>query len=164
MNFEGKHPTVPGPPPEVEMLDWAEGRFLLVTTGVERLSGAVHGPMAERWLAGEALVVEGMRRIAELGRIGADAFRSRDWDALAEAMAENHSIVATLGGSGAEIDHLIGRCMASGARAAKLAGAGLGGTVIALADDVDDLEARLRIEGYSRFMRPSPAPGVKLES
>ncbi|HVT11755.1 MAG TPA: hypothetical protein VHE55_05780 [Fimbriimonadaceae bacterium] len=162
MDFAGKHPVESGPAARVEGIE-GDLPFLLVTTGVERLSGAVHGPMSERWLKGEKAVVEGMTRIAELGRLGGEALAASDWDALAGLMTENHEIVAALGGSGVEVDLLIAACLAGGARAAKLAGAGLGGTVIALTDDPDDLETYLRTAGYSRLMRPRRVPGVKLE-
>lgn len=47
---------------------------------------------------------------------------------------------------------------------AKLAGAGLGGTVIALTEDPDALERHLRAEGYSLFFRPTPDSGVRVEA
>jgi galactokinase/mevalonate kinase-like predicted kinase len=160
MDFAGKHPTVPGPAGRIESID-APLPFLLVTTGVERLSGAVHGPMSLRWLNGEKAVVKGIARITELGRVGAEAMSRQDWAALADLMTENQHIVADLGGSGDEIDQLIAACLRGGALSAKLAGAGLGGTVIALTHEADDLEAALRANGYSRFMRPALAPGVQ---
>ena len=43
--------------------------FLLATTGIERVSGPVHKPLAERWLNGEPAVVQGYKRIAELARL-----------------------------------------------------------------------------------------------
>ncbi|MCC7231125.1 MAG: hypothetical protein IT203_12090, partial [Fimbriimonadaceae bacterium] len=50
MEFMGKSPTDVGPFATLESLH-QELPFLLVTTGVERLSGSVHGPVIERWLA-----------------------------------------------------------------------------------------------------------------
>lgn len=162
MDFAGKHPVKPGPPGEISSLE-SELPFLLVTTGVERLSGSVHGPMSQRWLDGERIVIDGMQDITQLGREGADAIRLQDWTGLAGLMNENQRIVAELGGSGEEVDRLVEACIRNGALAAKLAGAGLGGTVIALSHDLNDLEMRLRGGGYSRFMRPAIAPGVMLE-
>lgn len=162
MDFAGKHPIEPGPPAKIEAIV-SDLPFLLITTGVERLSGAVHGPMAERWLKGEKTVIEGMNHIAQLGRQGAVAIKTQNWRELARLMQENHAITATLGGSGDEIDALVNACEKHGAMAAKLAGAGLGGTVIALTHDSDSLQERLRGEGYSRFLRPAAVPGVMLE-
>jgi galactokinase/mevalonate kinase-like predicted kinase len=138
--------------------------FLLVTTGLERLSGSVHGPIADRRRRGEPEVVNAINRISRLGALGSGALVAQDWRALADAMTENHTLVASLGGSGEAIDRVIERCISNGAMAAKLAGAGLGGTVIALAEDVDALEQGLRAEGYSRFARPAIAVRAKLES
>lgn len=162
MDFAGKHPVNPGPLPSVAPLD-APLPFLLITTGVERLSGGVHGPMSERWLAGEANVVRGMTRIAELGRQGASLLQSEDWHGLADAMTENHAIIRDLGGSGDPIDSLIAECLDEGALAAKLAGAGMGGTVIALTLQPEELQDRLARRGRTRFIRPSASPGLRLE-
>ncbi|HTQ11861.1 MAG TPA: hypothetical protein VMI31_17495 [Fimbriimonadaceae bacterium] len=159
MDFAGKRPDDPGPAARIEPIE-AETPFLLITTGVERLSGAVHGPMGERWLRGERAVIDGMERIGDLGRSGAQAIAAADWAGLAGMMKENHEIIASLGGSGDEIDRLIAACEDSGALAAKLAGAGLGGTVIALTHEPQDLERRLRGAGYTRFMPLALSPGL----
>lgn len=159
MDFVGKHPVNPGPYATLTPID-VPLPFLLITTGVERLSGSVHGPMMHRWLSGEPEVVAKMVRAGELGRIGAAAIVAQNWGDLAEAMKENHGITASLGGSGTEIDTLVAACLESGALAAKLAGAGLGGTVIALTHDADALETQLRSRGYSRFIRPERVGGV----
>jgi len=160
LNFAGKHPVNPGPHGRLTPLE-SPLPFLLITTGVERLSGSVHGPMSQRWVDGEALVRDSMLRIAELADIGLTAFSRQDWAALAEAMDENHRLIAALGGSGEPIDHLISRCKSHGALSAKLAGAGLGGTVIALTLDPEGLESALREDGYTRFMRPTISSGVE---
>ena len=163
MHFTGKHPVHAGPYGTLDSVD-AELPFLLVTTGVERLSGSVHGPMIKRWLAGEVLVVDSMLRIQELALEGALALQQREYARLGELMGENHRLVAALGGSGEPIDKLITLCKQEGALGAKLAGAGLGGTVIALTENPDELEVRLRAHGYSRFLRPSIQPGVRYEA
>lgn len=162
MDFDGKHPVTPGPRPTATALQ-ADLPFLLITTGVERLSGAVHGPMSERWMNGEPAVVDGMARIADLGRQGSKAIQAENWPLLATLMTDNHAIVRSLGGSGEPIDALIDACLDSGADAAKLAGAGLGGTVIALTQAPDDLKRRLQAKGYSRFLGLGIEPGVRLE-
>ena len=163
LNFAGKHPVQPGPHGHLTPLD-APLPFLLITTGVERLSGSVHGPMAERWMQGEPLVVESMNAMTHLADEGLAAILQHDWKSLAKAMDENHRLIAALGGSGEPIDHLIERCKHHGALSAKLAGAGLGGTVIALTEDPKALQAELEAEGYTRFMEPIIAPGVTYEN
>jgi galactokinase/mevalonate kinase-like predicted kinase len=163
MEFVNKHPIEGGPHGKLQRLT-SELPFLLITTGVERLSGSVHGPIRERWLKGDSEVVKGMKHIGELGRAGTSALEKSDWKTLGKAMDENHEIVASLGGSGVAIDSLIEDCRKEGAISAKLAGAGLGGTVIALTEDANELESRLKKRGYSRFLRPSIEEGLRCES
>jgi galactokinase/mevalonate kinase-like predicted kinase len=162
MRFAGKHPVNAGPHATIESLA-APLPFLLITTGVERLSGSVHGPMAQRWLNGDQDVIDKMLRAAELGELGAEKLLAGDWAGLGTLMNENQAITASLGGSGDDIDRLIGSCLRHGALGAKLAGAGMGGTVICLVDDDLALEHTLRTEGYSRFLRPCAGPGLRLE-
>ncbi len=161
MNFAGKGPVETGPLPSSELVN-APLPFLLVTTGVERLSGSVHGPMAQRWLDGEEKVVSAMKALPSYADEGAAALKSGDLARLGELMDLNHELIADLGGSGEAIDTLIRHCKSHGALGAKLAGAGLGGTVIALTEDAAGLEAALRADGYSRFLRPAVTEGLVL--
>jgi galactokinase/mevalonate kinase-like predicted kinase len=163
MSFAGKHPARPGPVGVVKPLKLSSLPFLLVTTGVQRLSGSVHGPIVDRWTDREPLVVETIDRITELGHLGAEAIVQEDWSQLAPLMNENQRLIASVGGSGESIDRLVLDCLENGAMAAKLAGAGLGGTVIALTENPDELEIRLRNKGYARFQRPRHQDGVRME-
>lgn len=163
MSFEGKRPDQRGGPLAKLQSRQAPLPFLLITTGVERLSGSVHGPMAERWLRGESEVVEAMEWISTAGDSGWRALERGDFDELGRLMTRNQELIAGLGGSGEAIDQLIHACLRAGAVAAKLAGAGMGGTVLALTSDPEELEARLRESGYRRFMRPIIAPGVRFD-
>ena len=138
--------------------------FVLAFTGVEHASSAVHTPIRERWLEGEAEVVEGYRRITEIARSGKKALIMEDWPALGRLMNDNHAIQRALGGSGESNERLLSAALSAGALGAKLAGAGDGGTIIALWPwpDSTDLEAALTEAGASAFYRPEVAPGVKL--
>ena len=162
MDFAGKGPDEAGPLPTSRVVE-APLPFLLVTTGVERLSGSVHGPMVERWRQGDASVVKAMRALPDLADFGAKALVEGDLKGLGELMDMNHRFIRSLGGSGEAIDALIARCKAHGALGAKLAGAGLGGTVIALTQDPDGLQRGLERDGYARFLRPEVAPGLTVE-
>ncbi len=163
MDFAGRTPDESAAPVRHTELK-AELPFLLVTTGVERLSGSVHAPMIARWRAGDPAVRDAMRRIGDLAAPGADALVRGDLAALAELMRRNHALVAREGGSGDAVDALVARCEAAGALGAKLAGAGLGGTVVALTEDATGLERALRERGYTRFLRPEIAPGTRMET
>lgn len=163
MEFPGRTPDDATAPAKLTPIE-AELPFLLISTGVQRLSGGVHGPMIARWRAGERAVVDGMREIGTLAVPGADALRRGSLGRLARAMRGNHEIVRELGGSGEPIERLIERCLEAGAMAAKLAGAGLGGTVIALTENPDRLQKALADLGYERFLRPTIAPGLRMGS
>jgi galactokinase/mevalonate kinase-like predicted kinase len=137
--------------------------FLLAHTGVRRSSGTVHKPIRERWLEGDPDVRQGYLRIAHLARIGKRAMLAGDWELLAELMTENHEIQRDLGGSGPENERLIEAALDGGALAAKLAGAGGGGTIIALCPDPDRrprILSALRRAGASRFLVPRPCDGA----
>ena len=139
--------------------------FVLGFTGVRHASGAVHKPLRERWLEGEAAVVEGYRRITELARMGKKALLMQDWPSLGRLMNENHAVQRDLGGSGESNERLIAAALEAGAPGAKLAGAGSGGTIIALWpwDDAAPLEEALGEVGASAVYRLQVAPGATIE-
>lgn len=139
--------------------------FVLGFTGVQHASGAVHKPLRERWLEGETAVVEGYERITELARMGKKALIVADWPLLGRLMNENHAIQRDLGGSGEPNEKLIGAALKAGALGAKLAGAGHGGTIIALWpwEDISPLEEALHEAGASAIYRLQVAPGVTID-
>jgi galactokinase/mevalonate kinase-like predicted kinase len=140
--------------------------LLIAHTGRRRVSGQVLRPVRERWEEGDREVVEGYRRIAELARQGKRALLEGNWNLLARLMNENHRIQQRLGASGEENDRFIELALAEGALAAKLAGAGGGGTILALLDPDDDparLGVALRHQGAAEVITPKPSPGVRLE-
>lgn len=140
--------------------------FVLGYTGVQRISGAVHKPIRERWLEGEEEVVSGYERITEIARQGKRAVIRGDWPSLGRLMNENHAIQRDLGGSGESNERLIAAALDAGALGAKLAGAGSGGTITALWpwEDTLPLEEALRGAGATATYRPEVAPGVTVES
>jgi galactokinase/mevalonate kinase-like predicted kinase len=140
--------------------------FLLAFTGVRHSSGAVHKPLRERWLEGDPEVVHGYERITELARLGKKALLTEDWPLLARAMNENHAIQRDLGGSGESNERLIAAALAAGAPAAKLAGAGDGGTIIVLwpHGDIAPLEQAMRAAGAEATYRLEPTPGAIVEA
>jgi galactokinase/mevalonate kinase-like predicted kinase len=139
--------------------------FVLGFTGVQHASSAVHKPIRERWLEGEASVVAGYQRITEIARMGKKALLQGDWSLLGALMNENHAIQRDLGGSGESNERLITAALEAGAPGAKLAGAGDGGTIIALWPWVDasPLEEPLYAAGASAIYRPEVSPGVMVE-
>jgi len=143
----------------------AELPFVLGYTGIQHASSAVHKPIRERWLDGEAAVVDGYRRITEIARMGKKAIILGDWPLLGRLMNENHAIQRDLGGSGDSNERLIAAALEAGALGAKLAGAGDGGTIIALwpGEDRNRLEAALVEAGASATYHPQVEPGATIE-
>jgi galactokinase/mevalonate kinase-like predicted kinase len=162
MDFAGKSPSEVGPFASMTALD-VELPFLLVTTGVQRLSGSVHGPVIDRWMSGDEEIRKAVDEVIGIGAQGASFLIEGNLEGLAACMNRNQELIAGWGGSGEAIDRLVLDCLDCGAMAAKLAGAGMGGTVIALSPDLDSLEIKLRNQGYSQFMRPVAGPGLKVE-
>jgi len=140
--------------------------FVLGFTGVRHSSGAVHKPIRERWLEGEPEVIAGYKRITEIARISKKALLVEDWALLGELMNENHAIQRDLGGSGESNEQLITAALEAGALGAKLAGAGDGGTIIALwlDDDTSPLEKALKRAGASDTYRLCIGPGAIIEN
>jgi galactokinase/mevalonate kinase-like predicted kinase len=172
LDFRGKaldrdRACEPQPFATVETLEAEQLPFLLAYTGVEHSSSAVHSPIRERWLAGEAEVVAGYERVTEIAGLGKRAFLARDWQILGRLMNENHAIQRGFGGSGESNERLIAAALRAGAPGAKLAGAGDGGTIVAVCPEseagVKRLEAELRDAGASALYRLRVDPGVHVE-
>lgn len=137
--------------------------LLLANTGVQRHSGSVHKGLREQWIEGEPAVVEGYREIARMARDGKVALLSGDWARFGALMNANHAIQRDLGGSGEANERLIAAALDAGALGAKLAGAGKGGTIIALHEDLDFLSQRLEAAGAVRLLPVIPSAGLTVE-
>jgi len=138
--------------------------FVLAHTGVSHSSDAVHKPLRERWLEGDQAVRDGYIEIGRIAREGKKALLNSDWPRLGRLMNENHAIQRDLGGSGDANEAFIGVALDSGALGAKLAGAGDGGTIIALNPHPEEMIAALKAAGSHRIFRPCPSPGVHQEA
>ena len=137
--------------------------FVLAHTGVEHRADAVHRPLRERWLEGERTVVQAYLNIARLAREGKKALLEQDWPRLGNLMNENHAIQRDLGGSGEDNERLIRAALDNGALGAKLAGAGDGGTIVALHPEPETLGKRISQAGASRILHLQPVEGARLE-
>ena len=138
--------------------------FILAHTGVKHHSGIVHKSLRDRWLEGEPAIVSGYARIQRIAQMGKRAFLDGDWDYLAALMNENHAIQRDLGGSGESNERLIKAAMDAGALAAKLAGAGGGGTIIALTHEPGRIGKALMDAGADTLVELNPeARGLVIE-
>lgn len=168
MDFRGKErmeQSLDEPFATIEPLDdmVAELPMVLAHTGIKRNSGAVHRGLRDRWLDGEPEVVKGYERIADLARLGKKALVLQDWEELGRLMNENHAIQRDLGGSGESNEILINAALENGAYGAKLAGAGQGGTIIALTKDPDRMTQALLQAGAERVFGLGPSEGLVSE-
>jgi galactokinase/mevalonate kinase-like predicted kinase len=127
-------------------------------------SGTYHHTPRQRWEAGEEAMVEGMARIAELARIGKRALLLGDWDTVADLMRENYQISMDLFGISEVNDEFINAAISHGATAAKLSGAGGGGTIVAVHQDTGYLAEKLLKQGTKRIIPLDPhQPGLETE-
>jgi galactokinase/mevalonate kinase-like predicted kinase len=137
--------------------------MILAHTGVKHHSGQAHKPVRQRWLEGNREVIECYERVAKLARFGKDALLRGDWERVAEMMNENQAVQKQLGASGKAVDDLVEVALANGAIAAKLAGAGQGGTILAMTFDPEKTIAALKAAGAGRIMVPKPSAGLTVE-
>jgi galactokinase/mevalonate kinase-like predicted kinase len=136
--------------------------IVLAHTGVKHHSGSVHKSVRERWLEGDPEVVAAYERIQHLSRFGKAALLIGDWGSLATAMNENQKIQRDLGSSGEVNDRLIEVALKNGAIAAKLAGAGQGGTILALTFDPERTTKALKEAQAGRILVPAPSEGLRV--
>jgi galactokinase/mevalonate kinase-like predicted kinase len=166
MDFRGKHSSVPStdvtPFGTVEPLQPYVGKLpiVLAHTGLKHHSGTVHKSLRERWMEGDKDAIDGIDQIEQLGRRGKKALLHNDWTALAELINRNHEIVRDLGGSGEANEHLIKAAKMGGALAAKLAGAGGGGTVLAFTLQPEVTVKAMMDAGADSILYPAPSPGL----
>jgi len=138
--------------------------FVVAHTGIKHHSGNFHKPLRERWLEGDKAVIEGYKEIAHLAREGKKALLNEDWDELAYLMNKNHEIQNSLADSGEQNIRMIKVARENGALAAKLAGAGGGGTIIALTLESEKTLKALKEAGAEEFVEIAPcAEGVKVD-
>ena len=137
---------------------------VIAHTGVKHHSGQFHRPLRERWLEGDPAVVQGYEEIMNLAREGKKAILDQDWDNLAYLMNENQRIQDSLADSGEQNRIMIDIARKNGGMAAKLAGAGGGGTIIVLTLEPDRVKNALIAAGTDSFIDLDPkAPGITVE-
>jgi glucuronokinase len=63
--------------------------FIAYRTDLGEISGVVHGNLRARWEAGDRVVVEGMKQLADLALEGRECLLRRDYDRLGALINEN---------------------------------------------------------------------------
>ena len=139
--------------------------FVVAHTGIKHYSGGFHRPIRLRWEEGEEKVVKGYEEIMNIAREGKKALLNQNWQQLAYLMNENHRIQDDIYDSGDVNNHMIQVAKNNGAMAAKLAGAGGGGTIIALTFDPAATKKALKEAGTDAFLELDPtAQGITVET
>ena len=138
----------------------ARAPLLLAHTGIQHDSGTVHSSPRQRWLDGEPLVRQNYTRFSpRLRDEASEPSSNRTGRTLGALMNDNHRLVAEVGGSGPANEALIEAARASGAIGAKLAGAGGGGTIIALTTEPERVGEALRAAGADCLLTPVRSRG-----
>jgi mevalonate kinase len=92
-----------------------------------------------------------LAQIGALVRAFMDALPSGDPQALGRLLTDNHGLLRRLGVSTPALDAIVDAALTAGATGAKLAGAGGGGVVVALAPDSDRVIAAAQRQGHTAF-------------
>jgi galactokinase/mevalonate kinase-like predicted kinase len=138
--------------------------LILANTGVAHHSGSAHKPVRQRWLEGDPEVREAYDvTVPKFARAGKRALLSGDWEEIARLMNANQEVQFRLGASGEACDRLVSVARSNGALGAKLAGAGQGGTILALTFEPEKTIAALRAAGATKILIPSPSAGLTVE-
>ena len=132
-----------------------ERRIVLCYTGEPRNSGTNNWDITKRHIDGDQHVFDCFERIRDTAAAMREALTRGDWDAMAACLAtewENRKRLAP-GVSTPAIDSLIARAMASGARAAKVCGAGGGGCLFCIVAPDDAVAVRETLaDGGARIL------------
>ncbi len=115
-------------------LDEINQRFVLFYTGAPRQSGINNWEVFKQHIDGDERVIRNFAEIARIAQSMQRALAAQDWVSVEELIAEEWKLRRTNapGISTPVIDKLIEVALCSGARSAKVCGAGGGGCVIAL--------------------------------
>lgn len=91
-----------------------------------------------------------LKNLGDLALEAEKAIEQADLQALGNAMSQAHGLLARLGVSCPEADHLVQVARSAGALGAKMSGGGLGGCIIALvktSEEAEQLSQKLKEEG-----------------
>lgn len=103
--------------------------------------------LRERWLAGEARVVDAYAIIARLAREGKKALLEGDWARLGKLMNENAIIQSNLTATDSASEHLAQIALEAGALGVRPVGAGESGSVVALHPHREEMMASWEAAG-----------------
>jgi D-glycero-alpha-D-manno-heptose-7-phosphate kinase len=126
-----------------------EERLLMFFTGSSRTADQLLNDQRTRTEAGDESMLEGLRRVEEIGLLISDALVAGDVSRLGDLMHEHwvEKRERSPGMSNPDIDRWYEAGRSSGALGGKLTGAGGGGFLLFLAEDPAALRAAMEAEG-----------------
>jgi mevalonate kinase len=149
---------VQGAPPE-RLTVGAPIELVIADSGTPSHTGPAVAGVRRRWQADQSLfdgLFDRIGALVDLARSVIEAGRPLD---LGPLMDQNHALLAEIGVSNAQLDHLVNRARSAGAAGAKLSGAGLGGNVVCLcqSDQADRIRQEVLLAGAVSAFRTQVA-------
>ena len=135
---------------------------LVAFTGVMHHSGQAHASLFDRYSSGDPEARCAAEEFANYARFAKRAILDREWDQLARYMNLNQELIRKVQPQNPANEKLIDAAMSAGALAAKLAGAGGGGSIAVLTEEPDRVAPVLKRAGASSILTPRPCPGLTI--
>lgn len=136
-------------------------RFVVGYTGIHAATGPLVAKVRKLVDSNED-ARDSINRIEEIVLEGAEAIKKSDKRRLGALMDENHSLLNQLGVGHPALDKLVKACKGD-SYGAKLTGAGGGGSIIALTDDVDKVSKDIELAGGKAIQVSVGCEGVRIE-
>lgn len=126
--------------------------LLVADTGVAAQTRTAVGEVRRSWQLDQARYEVIFARIGNLTALGRTALSQGDWIGLGHILDANQALLCELGVSCPELDRLVLAARNAGALGAKLSGGGMGGCMIALAENsqVEAISRALTTAGASQ--------------
>lgn len=142
---------------EIPMLN-----FVVGYTGIHAATGPLVARV-KRLVDTDEKAAQGIERIGEIVTDGATALRKGDKQKLGALMRENHVILNELGVGHPSLEKLVAACNGI-SFGAKLTGAGGGGSMVALTDDIGEVSKAITKAGGKPIVVMVGCEGVRIES
>lgn len=136
-------------------------RLIVIYSGEHRIAGDIINNVKRIKDDNPKLFEMFANKSEEITLDAVQALRNRDYNNLGALMLRNHELLKSLGVSTRKLDEIVEKAMENGALGAKMTGAGGGGSVIAIAEDVNRLLDTFK--DYYAFKADIDRDGVRVE-
>jgi len=136
--------------------------FVVGYTGIHAATGPLVAKV-KKLVESDTDAAKRVRRIGEIVAEGVAALRKNDKERLGALMDENHAALNSLGVGHPALEKLVDACRGI-SYGAKLTGAGGGGSMIVLTDDVDKVAKAIAKAGGDPIVAEVGCEGVRIES